>query len=56
MIDLIAFLSTLGMILGIAYVGIRFRLFKEEYGYDETEETRVANTEDDLVQRDDWSK
>lgn len=55
--DLIAFLVFIGMILAIAYVGIRYRIFKEEWGhYDEGEESRAANTEDDLLQRDNWSK
>lgn len=54
--DLIAFLFFIGMVMVIAYIGIRYRIFKEEWGYEEGEESRAANTEDDLLQRDNWSK
>lgn len=57
LVDLFAFVFALATILMIAYVGIRYRIFKEEWGRsDEGEETQAANTEDDLLQRDDWSK
>ncbi len=56
LVDLFAFLFAIGTIFGIAYVGIRYRIFKEEWERDDGEETKAANTEDDLFQRDSWSK